>query len=148
MSEVTVARLIADLRSFLLLAAVVGVVTVATSWGGAPGAVRAWTTVLVLWALGASWAAVLHWRRAYPRTGDLLGLLGVQNVAIQLLVVLPITLTGVARLLRMSPADGGVAFVANAVATVVVLPLLAAVVMTFAALVLAMPLRALLGSWR
>lgn len=137
---------IRDQRGFLLLVGAVAAGRLALSWGHSPGSVQVGLTVLGLWAVGAVWAALIQSRQRPSRGGDLLGLLGVQNLAIQLLVVLPATLAGVVRLIRTSPEQGGMAFVSNAVVTVLVVPLLGALVMTFMALVVAVPVRTLLGS--
>lgn len=66
--------------------------------------------------------------------------MGVQNLAIQLFVVLPAVTGGTLRLLRAAPGTAGPAFVSNAVVTAVAFPLLSAVVLSFLALLVAVPL--------
>lgn len=66
--------------------------------------------------------------------------MGVQNLSIQLFVVLPAVAGGTLRLLRAAPGTPGAAFVSNAVVTAVAFPLLSAVVLSFLALLVAVPL--------
>lgn len=96
----------------------------------------AWTLIGLLWLAGALSAG---WRSRGPEERHLVGRLGVQNVAIQLFVVLPAVVGSSWRMLRAAPGDAGAAFLSNALVTAVALPLLSAVVLTFAAMLVAVP---------
>ena len=140
---VEVGRLLRDQRGFLVLVAAVGLWRLKLLWRGPPGSAAIWGTMLALWACGALWGAYVHRRGRYPRSGDLLGIAGVQNVAIQVGIGMPATLAGVLRL--AGDGVGGLAFASNALVTVIALPAFVAIVLTFGSLLLAVPARALLG---
>lgn len=134
----TVRAVVRDQRAFLVVAIAAGVTLLVSGWRGAAAT---WITMGALWGAGALGAA---WR---SRTGDrawLVARVGVQNVALQLFVALPGIARGLLRFGREAPSEIGTAFVSNALVTVVALPVLSAVVLTCAALVVAVPVHLLL----
>lgn len=103
-------------------------------WGGSTGT---WALIGLLWLGGAVDAAR---RSAGADRAWLTARVGVQNVIIQLCVALPAIAAGLIRLSRDPEARFGAAFLSNALVTLVALPALSAVILTCAALVVAVPL--------
>ena len=140
MSTPRPAALIADQRGFLLVAA--GAAVGRFLLPGLSGARATWLLIGALWLAGLL-AAVWQSRRGSVR--DLVSRVGVQNLGLQLLVVLPAVALGTWRLMRAAAGEGGAAFLANALVTVIAVPLLSAAVLTMAGLVIAVPAWKLAG---
>ena len=107
------------------------------------GAGPTWALIGGLWLLGATLAGLT--RPSPGQRVDLLTTVAVQNLTIQAFVALPGILMGTWRLLWSTEEALGPQHWANAVVTVIALPLLSAIVLSFLALLLASPIRRLRG---
>ncbi len=136
MSSSTVRPL--DSRMWVPFLVLVGVVALAKLLISGPvGSRSTWATILGLWGLGAVWAGVAQARVASAASGQLLGTLALQNLVIQLVVALPALVAGVWRLAGAGELD--VVFWANALLTLVAVPALSAVVLSFFGMIIAVP---------
>lgn len=104
---------------------------------GLRGSTATWVLIGALWLVGA---LIAGWRSRGAEQRLVAGRVGVQNLAIQLLVAFPAVAAGTWRLLRVAPEQAGAAFVSNAIVTAIAVPLLSAVVFGLAALLVAVPL--------
>jgi hypothetical protein len=141
--ELTLAAMVADQRGFIIAAAVVGLGRLLTP--SLAGAEATWLLIGALWLVGALLAA---WQSRRQQVRELVGRVGVQNLAVQLLVALPAVAVGTWRLVREAPGEGGAAFLANAAVTVIAVPLLSATVLTMAGLLVAVPAWKVVGGRR
>lgn len=136
----------ADLRSWPpFLALVVLVSALKLALAGAGGAVVTWLVILVLWGIGAVWAGFRDASATGP-PGGLIGNLALQNLCIQLFVAVPSLAVGTWRL--AAPGGGDVVFWGNVVATLVVVPLLSGIVLSFVGLIVAVPVARLVAGVR
>lgn len=101
------------------------------------GSAATWALIGALWLGGA---LVAGWCSRGSEERLVAGRVGVQNLAIQLLVAFPAVAIGTWRLVREAPGEAGAAFVSNALVTAIAVPLLSAVVLSLAALLVAVPL--------
>ena len=107
------------------------------------GAGPTWAMIGGLWLLGATIAGLTRPRA--DRRSDLMTTVAVQNLAIQAFVALPGIVGGTWRLLGATEEALGPQHWANAAVTVIALPLLSAIVLSFLALLVASPIRRLRG---
>ena len=135
-----ISTLVRGERSFIGLVGVVAVLRFMLPPGRWPGGLETWLTILGLWLLG--WMRVAT-RAAPAASGDLSGPIGVQNFVIQVLIALPGILVGTGRMLSAMEGPAPSSYPANVLTTLIVLPLASLVVLTLAALPLAIALRAL-----
>lgn len=132
-------------RGFIRLVAAVAVLRFLLPPGRWPGALETWLIILALWLLG--WTLVAT--RSEPASaGELSGPIGVQNLAIQLLIAVPGILVGTGRMLATMEGAPPASYPANALTTLIVLPLASLTVLTFVALPLAIALHALVRRLR
>jgi hypothetical protein len=132
-------------RSFIVLVGAVAVLRFLLPPGRWPGAVETWLTIFALWLLG--WMLVAT-RSEPARAGELSGPIGVQNLAIQMLIAVPGILVGTGRMLATMEGAPPASYPANALTTLIVLPLASLTVLTFAALPLAIAVHALVRRLR
>ncbi len=135
-----VRTLFREQRSFIGLVGAVAVLRFLLPPGRWPGAAETWLTIFGLWLVG--WMQVAT-RAAPVRPGELSGPIGVQNLAIQALIAVPGILVGTARMLSAMDGAPPSSYPANVLTTLIVLPLASLVVLTLAALPLAIAVRAL-----
>ncbi len=132
-------------RSFMLLVGAVAVLRFLLPPGRWPGALETWSTILGLWFLGWMLAAT---SAAVASSGELSGRIGVQNLTIQALIAAPGILVGTGRMLAAMEGAPPASYPANALTTLIVLPLASLVVLTFAAMPLAIAVHTLAQRWR
>lgn len=109
---------------------------------GVGGSRAVWGAILLLWAVGAVWAGVGH-ARAGGYTGNLLGILGLQNLLIQAAIAGPALVAGILRLAASGEQDS--VFWGNALLSFIAVPALSAVVLSFLGMLLAVPAFRLAG---
>ena len=132
-------------RTFIGVVGTVAVLRFLLPPGRWPGALETWLAIIGLWLLG--WMLVAT-RSAPASPGELSGPIGVQNLAIQALIAVPGILVGTGRMLASMEGPPPASYPANALTTLIVLPLASLVVLTFAALPLAIAVRALVQRLR
>ncbi len=132
-------------RGFIGLVAAVAVLRFLLPPGRWPGALETWLTILGLWCLGWMLAAT---RSGVASSGELSGRIGVQNLAIQALIAVPGIVIGTGRMLAAMEGAPPASYPANALTTLIVLPLASLVVLSFVAIPLAIAMQTLVRRWR